>query len=641
MQKCIGKVLILNTVALSCCFLGSNQVLADEDGPISSDSLSEVSSHDVQQLETLDSERNPSLEIADSQTTLSLEIENSQVNSSLESGDSKITTGLDILNFDVSPSLETEYLNSHNDIGQINSVFLLKDVSATDWAFQALKSLVEQYNCIAGYPDSTFRGNRTLSRYEFAAVLDACLRQVESLIDTGSIPSKEDLDALARLTSDFEQELVEISSRLDSVDSRVSALEDNQFSTTTKLSGLVFFNLTHALAGGNVKVETGDLNTRLELRSAGRDAAGNPLVSTETDDPGTTFSNLIWLTLNTSFSGKDSLVTQLAVGNGTSPANAFASAGLFNTFGVPFMDQTAGTVGTDVIIRELFYNFPVNDRLQLVVGPRVNWYRYFDGNAYTFFLNGTGSFNSIGSTLSNSLDRGAGVVGLWEINKKLQLNFGYLGESTEFLPSGLFNTANNPQDGLFGGTNTSTVELTYSPTQTFNARFLYNYSHLNALFGTIGGAMGEPIYGIADDGVTGGGLNDSWAHTFGVNFDWAVNEKMGVFGRYTYASTNLEPINQKINAQSIQAGLAFNDVGTEGAKATFSFLVPFDVLDGRQYLAAGGGNGGTQYELEASYFYPLSDNLAVVPSLYTIVNPNNFDTNPAIYVFNLRTQFSF
>jgi len=219
--------------------------------------------------------------------------------------------------------------------------------------------------------------------------------------------------------------------------------------------------------------------------------------------------------------------------------------------------------------------------------------------------------------------------------------FGYLGENTEFLPSGLFNTANNPQDGLFGGTNTSTVELTYSPTQTFNARFLYNYSHLNALFGTIGGAMGEPIYGIADDGVTGGGLNDSWAHTFGVNFDWAVNEKMGVFGRYTYASTNLEPINQKINAQSIQAGLAFNDVGTEGAKATFSFLVPFDVLDGRQYLAAGGGNGGTQYELEASYFYPLSDNLAVVPSLYTIVNPNNFDTNPAIYVFNLRTQFSF
>jgi hypothetical protein len=274
------------------------------------------------------------------------------------------------------------------------------------------------------------------------------------------------------------------------------------------------------------------------------------------------------------------------------------------------------------------------------VGPRVNWYRYFDGNAYTFFLNGAGSFNSIGSTLSNTLDRGAGVIGLWNINKKLQLNFGYLGESTEFLPNGLFNTANNPSDGLFGGTNTNTVELTYSPVKTFNARFLYNYSHLNALFGTIGGAMGEPIYGIADNGI-GGGLTDSWANTFGVNFDWSINSRMGVFGRYTYASTNLEPIDKKINAQSIQAGLAFNDVGKEGSRATFSFVVPFDVLDGRKYLAAGGGNGGTQYEFEASYYYPLSNSLALVPSFYTIVNPNNFDTNPAIYVFNLRTQFSF
>jgi hypothetical protein len=595
--------------------MGFNSVLADESVSISSD----VSSQNSQQLEPVDAEINQSLETTSSKTSsdLNLEVESSEV----------------------SPDLEIEYLDTPNSMGQVNSIFLLKDVSATDWAFQSLKSLVERYNCIAGYPDSTFRGNRTLSRYEFAAVLDSCLRQVESLMDFGSMPSKEDLDVLSRLTTDFEQELAEISSRLDNVESIVSVLEDNQFSTTTKLSGLAFFNLTHALAGGNVRVETDNLDA--PVRGNVRDGAGNPLVSTKTDDPGTTFSNLVWLTLNTSFSGKDSLVTQLAVGNGNSPANSFASAGLFNTFGVPFMDQTAGTVGTDVVLRELFYSFPVNDRLRLVVGPRINWYRYFDGNAYTFFLNGAGSFNSIGSTLSNTLDRGSGVVGLWNINKKLQLNFGYLGESTEFLPNSLFNTANNPQDGLFGGTNTSTVELTYSPTKTFNARFLYNYSHLNSLFGTIGGAMGEPIYGIADDGVSGGGLNDSWAHTFGVNFDWAVNDKMGVFGRYTYASTNLEPIDKKINAQSIQTGLAFNDVGKEGSQATFSFLIPFDVLDGRKYLVSGGGNGGTQYEFEASYFYPLSNSLAVVPSFYTIVNPNNFDTNPAIYVFNLRTQFSF
>lgn len=611
MKKSLSKVLLMNAAYLSCCLMGSTQALAEEDSP-------EKLSPTLEQREPLDSP----------------EITGSEINFNLEN-----TTELSDFN------LSSGLLNAENDgdeMGQINSVFQLKDVSPTDWAFQSLKSLAEKYGCIAGYPDGTFRGSRALSRYEFAAVLDSCLRQVESLLDTSSYASQEDLVVLNKLTESFQQELSLIRSRLDTIESAVTELEDNQFSTTTRLSGLAFFNVTHALAGGDVRVETDNLDRLpLELRSAGRDANGNPIVQTETDDPGTTVSNLIWLTLNTSFTGKDSLVTQLAVGNGTSPANSFASAGLFNTFGVPFMDQMAGTSGANIILRELFYSFPVNDRLQLVVGPRVNWYRYFDGNAYTFFLNGTGSFNSIGSTLSNTLDRGAGVIGLWDINDKLQLNFGYLGESTEFLPSAFFNTANNPSDGLFGGTNTSTVELTYSPLKTFNTRFMYNYSHLNASSsGTIGGAMGEPIYGVADNGVAGG-LSDSWAHTFGVNFDWAVNRKMGVFGRYTYASTNLEPIDQKINAQSIQAGLAFEDVGREGARATFSFLVPFDVLDGRKYLASGGGNGGTQYEFEASYFYPLSNNLALVPSFYTIMNPNNFDTNPAIYVFNLRTQFSF
>ena len=46
----------------------------------------------------------------------------------------------------------------------------MSDVQATDWAFQALQSLVERYGCIAGYPDKTYRG-RPLTRYEFAALL--------------------------------------------------------------------------------------------------------------------------------------------------------------------------------------------------------------------------------------------------------------------------------------------------------------------------------------------------------------------------------------------------------------------------------------------------------------------------------------
>ncbi|NJO71736.1 MAG: S-layer homology domain-containing protein, partial [Oscillatoriales cyanobacterium RM1_1_9] len=46
---------------------------------------------------------------------------------------------------------------------QVTSVSQLSDVQPTDWAFQALQSLVERYGCVAGYPDGTFKGNRSLS----------------------------------------------------------------------------------------------------------------------------------------------------------------------------------------------------------------------------------------------------------------------------------------------------------------------------------------------------------------------------------------------------------------------------------------------------------------------------------------------
>lgn len=39
-----------------------------------------------------------------------------------------------------------------NKIEQVTSVSQFSDVQTTDWAFQALQSLVERYGCIADYP---------------------------------------------------------------------------------------------------------------------------------------------------------------------------------------------------------------------------------------------------------------------------------------------------------------------------------------------------------------------------------------------------------------------------------------------------------------------------------------------------------
>jgi hypothetical protein len=54
---------------------------------------------------------------------------------------------------------------ANNSLDQVTSVSQLSDVQPTDWAFQALQSLVERYGCIAGYPDGTYRGNRAMTPY--------------------------------------------------------------------------------------------------------------------------------------------------------------------------------------------------------------------------------------------------------------------------------------------------------------------------------------------------------------------------------------------------------------------------------------------------------------------------------------------
>ncbi|MDZ4873722.1 MAG: hypothetical protein CLLPBCKN_003118 [Chroococcidiopsis cubana SAG 39.79] len=527
-------------------------------------------------------------------------------------------------------------------MAQVTSVSQLSDVQPTDWAFQALQSLVERYGCIAGYPDGTYRGNRALTRYEFAAGLNACLDRVNELIATASadVVDKQDLDTLQALQAEFAAEIATMRRRVDALETQTAELEANQFSTTTKLTANIFLNVTGSFADGDITAE----GTSVFVPARGAD--GRPVRRTISDDPNVTFSDYLFLNFNTSFTGKDSLVTQLVAGNGNSPANTFASAGLFNTFGVPYTDQK-GVTGADnnVIVRELFYSFPVGESLQFTVGPRVNWFRHFDNNRFTLYLTGASSYNSIGSTLLNSVDRGSGAVVAWEINDQVKLTAGYLGENTEFLSGSAFNTSSNPSQGLFKPTNTITAELAFAPGKNLNLRFLYNRSNIQAVNGRVGGAIGEPIYGFVDDGF-GGSIEDATADTWNFNFDWLVTQGIGLFGRYTYASTNVKPttdgrLDGEVDVQAIQAGLAFPDLGKEGALLTFSYLRPFAVLDGRNFLVSGGGDGGVQYEFEATYYYPITDNIALVPAFYLIANPNNFSDNPNIYVGNLRAQFKF
>jgi len=109
---------------------------------------------------------------------------------------------------------------------QVTSVSQLSDVQPSDWAYQALSNLVERYGCVAGYPNGTYVGGKAMTRFEAAALLNACLDRVTEVTDE-----------LNRLTKEFANELAVIRGRVDKLEAQVGSLEATQFSTTTKLSG--------------------------------------------------------------------------------------------------------------------------------------------------------------------------------------------------------------------------------------------------------------------------------------------------------------------------------------------------------------------------------------------------------------------
>lgn len=93
------------------------------------------------------------------------------------------------------PDRLASYRGEANTLAQVTSASQFRDVSPQDWAFPALQNLVSEYGCIAGYPDGTYRGDRALTRWEFAAGLNACLQKLESRLGTASFTTQSNTTA--------------------------------------------------------------------------------------------------------------------------------------------------------------------------------------------------------------------------------------------------------------------------------------------------------------------------------------------------------------------------------------------------------------------------------------------------------------
>ncbi|OUC15652.1 MAG: hypothetical protein B0A82_05645 [Alkalinema sp. CACIAM 70d] len=405
-------------------------------------------------------------------------------------------------------------------LSQLPLVSELSDIQPSDWAYKAVKTLVERYGIVVGYPDGTFRGNRPINRYEFAAILSQLRDRIEQFIEESQNEGAlGDLVTVKNLQRVYQEAAEDLKNRLtNQIEPLTLDLEAQQFSTTTKLgirSDQILTNGTRARA-------TIVSRTRLDL--------------------------------NTSFVGNDLLVTQLEMGNQGRDAiaeNQAQKGGLLSTLGV--LADGGGldpvTSETQVRLRKLYYSFQPMENLTVAVGTALPPSAFIDHNT---FANGSGQ-NFISSFFSNNplivqneLDRfgGAGAAVSWQLQDSLTLRGLFVGAD-----------ANNPAQGLFHDRYQGTIEAEYRFDQPITLRLQY----------------------------TNGNVNGSVINAFGLNAEWAVSRQFGVFGRFGLGSyrgfNQVVGENLDLNPKTWAIGGILRNFVIPGSKAGLAIGQPFITKD--------------------------------------------------------------
>ncbi len=504
--------------------------------------------------------------------------------------------------------------DSENPMSQVTSVSQLNDVQPSDWAFGALQSLVERYGCITGYADGTYLGNRTISRYQFAAGLNACLEKINEAIANNKLNTvdNEDLILLQRLQSEFQAELQQLQQRVEAVENRTSELESNQFSTTTRLFGQAIFSVQ------GTNTADADLFPR----------DGIPERQGKTN---LTFTSSAQLTLATSFTGRDLLLTGLSAGNLGSNASLVSS----NMGRLGFESNT----DNNLVISDLSYRFLAGDNLGIVVGTAgVNPINTFRGISP---LEGSsdGAISLFGQRNPIlGVGNGTGGIGFdWQISDRISLQGVYSAEIPSF-------PGNSNQGGLFGGRFTAGAQLTLAPTDNVDVGVHYLYSH-------------------SPDGLLGNGIGDAQlispfadatafdTQAIGATVAWRINPNLQLGGWGGFTSSKPSNLSGSVETTNWMVFAAFPNLLRPGnlggvlvgqpPKITSSTLPEGFNFPNFSDGGTPGGRSDTSIHVELFYRAQLSDNIALTPGLFVIFNPDHNAANDTLLVGTLRATFRF
>jgi hypothetical protein len=489
---------------------------------------------------------------------------------------------------------------------QVTSISQFSDVQPTDWAYQALSNLVERYGCVAGYPNGTFQGKKAMTRFEAAALLNACLDRVTEVTDQ-----------LKKLMKEFEKELAILKGRVDGLEARVGTLEANQFSTTTKLHGSTYWVLGANSFGGNY-ASSGTFGATPTFAGINGGASAS--------EGATTFNYDLRLDLDTSFTGKDLLRTRLRAGNfGASGFYGGGPVGL-NGLEVSFQSPAASNI---VAIDRLFYQFPLGSGFTFTGGPRVRqddmlamWPSAYPADTILDV------FTYAGAPGAYSLNLGGGA-GIWWQKNGFSISANYVSANAGNGQPGYNTTAGNGGGGGImtqAAQSSATVQVGYAG-GNWGAAFAYTYGQNgNYMYG----GNATPLAAFAFSSGTGTsnnyGLSAYWTpKTSGyipsISAGWgytsfdAANTATSVVGASPFSNPTASPTGITA-AQNWYVGLQWADAFVKGNSLGMAVGQPTFVT---------AMNSGTPqdagYAWEWWYKFQVTDHISVTPAIFYLSNP--------------------
>jgi hypothetical protein len=534
------------------------------------------------------------------------------------------------------PDTSVRELTKENLVAGVYSISELTDVTSADWAFQSLKSLIERYACLEGYPSQTFSGSKTITRFEFAAGLNACLGKVNELIAAGSkdLISKDDLSTINRLEQKFKGDLGLLKSRIGDLEAKTKEIAGEQFSTVTKLNGTAVFSVNGGTADGTL---------RPLAQNGGAPVLGNAA--------NVTFGGRIRLNFDSRFSKETNDLLKIRVATFSSLGqDSSVSLGSGTRSGQLFFGGTAALAGGSrpgvvtngnqaASFDKVWYAFNPfkNNNFRVWIGPRVQVIDVLDRNPFLIndenrFSSTLNLFNPLISGYAH-LNSGAGFD--WRIVDNLSLRMLYSAANAGV------SAGSASGGGITGGLTQWISELEYRPFKELGLKVQFTRANVPLVGGNKRVFGASPVL-IGSNPVLPAATTFSVVDAVGFNVDWSLSNEVKLFGRFALANSQVTGtgISGTVSANTWLAGLELPDLFTKGNRAGLSVGQPIRIT-GASGLGAIQADPGTETVAELYYNFKLAKNIELTPDIQAIFNPGNNPANATLYVGTVRTVFSF